>query len=121
MGVLRVKEGVSFPATTGEYTGSIAPGGFRILSALDQTANALSYDLTVTSAADGIHSGPNDPHFRSEAYDVRTHDIPPEQKENVLQMIMGVLPDGRFFGFIEDPNSDNEHIHVQVRRGTTYP
>jgi hypothetical protein len=27
----------------------------------------------------------------------------------------------RFYGFLESPGTDNEHFHVQVKKGTVYP
>src|SRR5271157_3264171 len=101
MGVVRVKNGVQFT--------KIAPGGFRILSALDVVAESLSYDLTITSACDGEHSGPSDPHHRGEAYDVRVHDL--LDKDAVLKALKFELGDKHFFAFLEDSNAPNEHIH----------
>jgi len=99
----------------------IAPGGFRILSAIEQAAKALNCDLVITSGCDGEHSGTNDPHHRGEAYDVRSHDMSPEQKDAVLARVMNVLGWEKFYGFLESPGTDNEHFHVQVAKGTTYP
>lgn len=108
MSVVRVKDGVLFT--------KIAPGGFRILAAID---NASSHeDLVITSACDGEHSGPNDPHHRGEAYDVRTYDL--NDKQGVLEAIQQFLGD-RFYAFLESPDTDNEHIHIQVKKGTTFP
>src|SRR6266403_2404229 len=109
--VLRVKDGVEFTV--------IAPGGFAILAALDNAAGNIGHDVTITSACDGAHSGPNDPHHRGEAYDVRTHDVP--DKEALLSWIKGSLHEDYFFAWIEDAGGDNQHIHVQVRKGTIYP
>lgn len=112
MSAVHVKYGVLFTV--------IAPGGFRILSAIERTARACGVDLTITSACDGMHSGPADPHHRGEAFDVRTHDLGMDAAQRVLQAIKGELNDG-FFAFIESPNTDNEHMHIQVRKGATYP
>lgn len=111
--VVRVKDGVQFTI--------ISPGGFRILEAISKTARTLGFDLTITSACDGMHSGPDDPHHRGEAYDIRTHDLPQDQKAVVLNSLQALLPLANFFSFIEAPGADNEHIHVQVRKGTEYP
>jgi hypothetical protein len=115
---LRVKDGVQFTV--------IAPGGFRILAAFEDAADQIAHDLTITSACDGAHSGPNDPHHRGEAYDIRTKDLP--DKMLTLAKIKDFLgiPESddqgsRFFAWIECAGQDNEHIHVQVRKGTTYP
>ena len=99
----------------------IAPGGFRILSAIDRTAAALDCDLVITSACDGLHSGPNDPHHRGEAYDIRSHDMSPEQKDRVLAQIMMYLGWDSFYGFLEAPGTDNEHFHVQTKKGVPFP
>lgn len=115
---VRVKPGVLFTV--------IAPGGFRILAALEDAADQLGHDLTITSACDGAHSGPDDPHHRGEAYDVRTKDLP--DKNLALAKIKDFLgiPESLeqgpcFFAWIENEGQDNEHIHAQVRKGTTYP
>ena len=113
MSVVLVKSNVLFSV--------IAPGGFRILSAIDRTAAALDCDLVITSACDGLHSGELDPHHRGEAYDIRSHDFSQEQKDRILAQIMTYLGWDRFYGFIESPGTDNEHIHVQTKKGVPYP
>lgn len=112
MNVVRVKPGVLFTM--------IAPGGFRILSAIDQATIELGWDLMITSAGDGMHSGPNDPHHRGEAYDVRSHEFNAEEKDKILATLRRILGD-RFYAFLESPGTDNEHFHIQVCKGTTYP
>jgi hypothetical protein len=112
MSVILVKSNVLFTR--------IAPGGFRILSAIDQVAAQLGVDLVITSACDGEHSGPEDPHPEGKAYDVRSHDLG-DLKEKVIASIMAILGYERFYGFIEAEGTDNEHFHIQVKKGTTYP
>lgn len=115
---IRVKPGVQFSV--------ISPGGFRILAALEDAADQIAHDLTITSGTDGAHSGSEDPHHSGSAYDVRTKDLP--DKNLALAKIKDFLaipesqPQGsRFFAWIENEGQDNEHIHVQVRKGTVYP
>lgn len=112
MGCVYVKSGVLFSI--------IGPGGFRILSAIDQTAKKLC-DLVITSGCDGEHSGPNDPHHLGNAYDVRSHEFSQEQKDLILAQTMNYLGWDQFYGFLESPGTDNEHFHFQVKKGTTYP
>lgn len=112
-GVVRVKDGVQFS--------TIAPGGFRLLEAISRAAQHVGLDLTITSACDGYHSGPEDPHHRGEAYDIRTNDLLPHQKAEVLHALELELEPFRFYWFLEDPGTYNEHIHLQVKKGTTYP
>lgn len=122
MGSLLNKAGVEFAV--------IAPAGQRILDSLRTTAVALPFDLTITSGTDGAHSGPNDPHHRGEAYDVRSKDI--DDKESVLLSVLCNLGDGalspssggyvtrKFFGWLENANGPNEHFHFQLRHGVQY-
>lgn len=107
---VRVKEGVQFKMG--------APGGFVILGAFLHAAQAIAHDITITSGADGTHSGPEDPHFKGEAYDCRIHDLPdPQLALKAMQDFAG----DRFFFWIEDAGQDNAHIHGQVKKGTIYP
>jgi len=99
----------------------IAPGGFRILSAIDQTAAKLGVDLIITSGTDGLHSGADDPHHRGEAYDVRSHEFTSDEKDKILAGIMTLLGWDNFYGFLETPGQDGEHWHIQVKKGTAYP
>jgi hypothetical protein len=109
--VIRVKDGVQFKMG--------APGGFVLLAAITEACASIGHDVTITSGCDGEHSGPNDPHHRGEAYDVRTKDVP--DKNALLGEIQKHLDPARFFAFIEAEGTDNEHIHAQVKKGTTYP
>lgn len=113
IGVLRVKPGVSFAV--------IAPGGFCILSAAEISASQMGLDVWITSACDGEHSGPNDPHRRGEAYDFRTHDFTEENKKQFLGCLIDLLGEEHFYCFLESPGTPNEHIHAQVKKGTVYP
>jgi hypothetical protein len=110
MSALLVKPGVLFT--------TIAPAGFQILWALTEITTYDSNDLTITSACDGEHSGPDDPHHRGEAYDLRSHLLDPAA---LLQDIQALLSPAKFFSFIEDAGTPNEHIHIQLRKGETYP
>ena len=112
MNVVRVKPGVQFSA--------IAPGGFRILSAIDQAAAEFNCDLFITSGTDGAHSGPDDPHHRGEAYDIRSHEFNGEEKQNILLYLRRLLG-SQFYVFLEAEDTENEHFHAQVTKGTTYP
>lgn len=98
-----------------------SPGGVVILSALAYCAEMVNHDLTVTSGSDGDHSGPDDPHYKGDAYDIRIHDLPDQStKDKVLKFLTSYLG-VRFYAFIEAPGTDNEHIHCQVAKGVPYP
>lgn len=101
---------------------TFAPAGARILEVLKRLVAGYDFDVTITSARDGIHSGPADPHHSGEAFDLRTQDLTPAQKLILLMDLRRELykTPRRFFAFLEAPDTGNEHIHVQRRAGTTY-
>jgi hypothetical protein len=107
-----VKPGVLFTV--------IAPAGYLILQALKAATVKLGKDLTITSACDGLHSGPGDPHHTGEAYDVRSHDFPAPLRAGVIATIMQPLDSTHFFGYLEVPGTDNEHFHIQRKKDTTF-
>lgn len=120
--VLKVKDGVQFT--------TIAPAGFRLLAAFDNACIQLGFSLTITSACDGEHSGPLDPHHTGEAYDVRSQGI--DDKDQVLLAVLnqfghptpaegGGYTTAYFFGWLEQAGTANEHFHFQRRKGSIYP
>ena len=112
--------GCLYPKANVLFT-KIAPSGGAILAALSMATVELGVDLVITSACDGEHSGPNDPHHLGEAYDIRSHDFTPEQKDKLLAVVMKTLGWDYFYGFLESPGTDNEHFHFQRAKGKEYP
>jgi hypothetical protein len=111
MGRIKIKPGVEFKV--------IAPAGMRILEVLKSIVKSYTFDVTITSGTDGIHSGPADPHYLGMAYDIRTHDLKPEQKQLLLMDLQKTLGP-EFTMFIESPNTNLEHLHCQRKYGTTF-
>ena len=115
MGTIHVKYGVVF-------TPQLPPAGARILEVLKRLVNSYMFDVTITSASDGEHSGPVDPHHTGEAFDLRVHGLTEAQKSLLLHDLQaGLYKEPRqFYAFLEAPETLNEHIHVQRRNGVTY-
>lgn len=115
MGSLLVKPGVDFGTV-------LAPAGARILEYLKRQVRTYDFDIVITSARDGVHSGPTDPHYSGEAFDLRTKPLTDEQKRRLLNDLRTELyPEPRrFYAFLEAEGTDNEHIHVQRRNGVVY-
>ena len=115
MGRLLVKPGVDFGTV-------LAPAGARILEVVKRLAAGYPFDVTITSARDGTHSGPNDPHHAGAAFDLRTRGLTDDQKALLLVDLRETLYKAprKFYAFLEAPNTPNEHIHCQKRKGTTY-
>lgn len=115
-------------------TQTIAPSGVRILSALERCAQVLGHDLVITCGCDS--HPPDDPHSKGQAFDVRSHDLAPAQKQSLLNAMMQALSEGpadvvtpkdggyvttHFFGWLEHAGQDTEHFHFQQRNGTVFP
>lgn len=111
----------------------ITPALIRLIGVTDQAVRLLGRDLTITCGREGHAIG--DPHTRGEAIDIRTRDLPegtiltlfnwlkatlgsawtvlyevPERPHGVLASICYV-----------NPSASAQHIHVQPRRGTSWP
>lgn len=134
MGILTVKPGVSFDDPAHPGVPLITAAGFRLLGAIEFAVFNSPADWRITSGTDGIHSGPDDPHKRGCAYDVNTHDLTTEQKQTFVRQLIGDLLErgtveatsggwatDKFFAFVEDPGTENEHVHAQLRHGESYP
>ena len=115
MGRLLVKLGVDFGTV-------LAPAGARILEVVKRLVASYPFDATITSARDGVHSGPGDPHHKGEAFDLRTHGLTDDQKALLLADLRETLykTPRKFYAFLEAPGTPNEHIHCQRRKGETY-
>ena len=115
MGKLYTKPGVDFGTV-------LAPAGARILEVVKRLAAGYPFDVTITSARDGAHSGPNDPHHTAEAFDLRTHGLTSEQKGTLLADLRRLLykTPRRFYAFLEAPGAPHEHVHCQRKRGEIY-
>jgi hypothetical protein len=115
-------------------TAVIAPAGVRILAGVHAVAQAMQLDLTITCGCDA--HGPDDPHTKGNAFDVRSKDIPQTRKQELLTEMMarlcetptdaltqkdGGIVSARFFGWLEHAGADDEHFHFQLRNGHTYP
>lgn len=117
---VKVKASVTFTDPSDPSRLLISPAGFLIIEAFKAASKTLGVDLTITSGTDGAHSGPNDPHKRGAAYDLRTHDLAPDVKARLVGAIMAGLGWTHFVGFIEDPGGANEHAHFQPKKGTEF-
>lgn len=122
---LRAKDSVDFAV--------IAPGGFRILAALDAATTLLGRDLVITAGTDS-HPQPS-AHNRGEAYDVRVSDMPEGTILALLDFLrlrlganFTVLYEAptRPTGLLANQTSVNPaatapHLHLQVRKGVAWP
>jgi len=112
------------------------PAGARLLGSLDRVARIRAADLTVTSGSDG-HPATSS-HGRGRAFDVRTHGLTDIEKVELLNDVLDDLDDGQtttltiagiwwaratdhWFGQIEAHGQPNEHLHLQLRNGRTFP
>jgi len=118
---------------TPDVTLKPAPGGFRILAALDAATKVLGRDLTLTAGANDHTSGR---HPLGEAYDVRTRDLSTPELLRLVEFLGRVLGERFYVSYevparpqdaalaaiaVVNPDASGPHLHIQVRRGTEYP
>jgi len=111
----------------------IAPAGFRLLAALDRTAQQVGVDLMITSGTDSHAAGA---HPTGEAYDVSVLGLSAQQIADVRGTLIAIL--GPLFTVLyevpkvpSDPtlrpiayvnvDATGPHLHVQRKKGTIFP
>lgn len=97
---------------------------------LIQNAYEWLPQLVVTSVNDSNHSKiPLSRHYIDEAIDIRTHDFKTTGDRQIfiqyLDLYINQSPEAArknsFLILLEYEGTDNEHIHIQPLKGTTYP
>jgi hypothetical protein len=111
MSTVRFKPGVEFAM--------VAPGGYKILSALKTIAKTFPKDITITAGTDGKHAKTSR-HYIGAAYDVRSHDQTKDEQQTFLAYLDRELGNKQFYYFLEAPGTTNAHWHIQVRAGVVY-
>ncbi len=114
---------------------TVAPGGFVILAALQGLSSVIDLPVEITCACEG-HL-PTDPHTRGEAYDIRTLTWTLAELKLAKSWLRHTLGDA-FTVLYEVPswpadaawrdvvdlvnqNATAPHLHVQVKKNTSYP
>jgi hypothetical protein len=127
---LHVKAGVDLS--------TLEAGGCRILSVLALAPLMLGFSLTISCGNEG--HGPDDPHTKGNALDIRTRDLTPlqilqlhayaqQQLGTELFTVLYEVPiaeraaiDDSLQAYIYGPSDPNaQHLHLQVRRGKEFP
>ncbi len=104
--------------------------GFWMLQCLfeisRQPSNDMPKDIVITSGNDSGH-GENSRHYRNEALDVRSKNFGSRVSKlnfkNRLQNMLNSHPEypNCFTVLFEYEGQDNEHFHVQVKKGMQFP
>lgn len=76
-------------------------------------------NLVITSLNDGQHS-PNSRHYKNEAMDIRSKTFTSRDDKRVFRQEFELFLGPSFRVILEDEGTDNEHFHVQVKKGLVY-
>jgi hypothetical protein len=100
----------------------ITLGLCRILTVLSEIASEMESPkrIVITSINDGAH-GAKSRHYSNEAIDVRSRNFGSHSSKVKFQRRMSRRLGAMFFVDLEHIGTDNEHFHIQVRKGRTYP
>lgn len=77
-------------------------------------------ELVFTSINDSTH-GLNSRHYRDEAIDIRSKNFKDLSDKLMFKHALQDELGSRFTVLLEGLDTDNEHLHVQVKKGTIYP
>lgn len=76
--------------------------------------------IVITSGNDSTH-GDNSRHYKDEAMDVRAKNFPSRESKRAFRTRLEEILGAKFRVLIECEGQDNEHFHIQVRKGLNYP
>lgn len=100
----------------------ISPALAWILFALEGFARKLDVvpELVITSINDSEH-GVGSRHYTNEAVDVRSKNFPDVASKLAFRASLELALGPKFRVLFEDPAGNNEHFHIQVKKGEHYP
>ena len=117
--MILVKSGVKFQRFT--------PALVRMLDVLDSITLSgralvpgMPEDLVITSANDGAHMV-GSRHYRDAALDIRSKTFPNLATKDLFCMVLRTRLGPKFTVLLENAGTDNEHAHIQVKKGGVYP
>ena len=120
------------------------PAGARLLGSLERVARTWPFDIEITSGSEqfALH-GPENPHTRGYAFDLRSHGFTAEQKAAFVgAVLMDLREDDEedapqdvdsgdphaqgsatryWYMQVENIGTPSEHFHCQLRKGVTWP
>lgn len=93
---------------------NVTPPLVRLVAGLSNTvASLLAFpNVYITHGQDGGHKK-GSLHYRYAAIDVRTKNLTPEQQTLLVSALQLRFPKPRFDVLFEDPDTDNQHIHIE--------
>lgn len=111
---IQFKEGVRFK----RWSRALA----KMLSILSLVQNRYEWTpeiITVTSVNDGQHMV-GSKHYIDEAIDIRSKNFTDPTDKLMFISVLREELGGQFTVIFEHQNTDNEHFHVQVRKGIVF-
>ncbi len=78
-------------------------------------------DLVITSINDSRSHMKTSRHYVDEAIDLRTHNFPSRDARRQFRQHLAAALGDQFTVMFENAGTPNEHIHIQPKKGTTYP
>lgn len=104
---------------------AITAGLCRILTALEQVCRLGTHPdvpdpVQITAISNGQHMT-GSRHYRGEAVDIRSKSFQSADAKRWFCDELAAALGPRFTVLLESAGQANEHVHVQVRKGTAYP
>lgn len=102
----------------------LTPGLAFILYALEKfhrrkTVNQPE-NLVITSINDGKHQD-DSRHYKNEAVDIRSKSFASREDKRIFRYELELFLGSFFRVLLENEGTENEHFHIQVKKGMTYP
>jgi hypothetical protein len=98
---------------------AIPPALLHIFAAVVAADATFHEDMVITSVHDSTHAV-GSAHYRDVAVDLRCNDRGPEQDQALCTFLRDFLGPA-FLVLYEGAGTPNEHVHIQLRKGATWP
>lgn len=77
-------------------------------------------DLVITSMNDSLHMS-NSRHYMNEAIDLRSKNFKSQEDKETFRYELELTLGPFFTVILENEGTENEHFHIQVKKGLKYP
>ena len=78
-------------------------------------------NLIITSINDSAKHMPSSRHYQNEAIDLRSRNFLTREDKRIFRQELELYLGSFFRVLLESEDTENEHFHIQVRKGLRYP
>lgn len=102
------------------FFGGFTTGNVEILYALVRMAKMYEFDIVITSANDSKHVAESK-HYKNMAVDVRSKNFYDHAQKSIFMDRLRYSLGPEYTVILEEEGEEDEHFHIQVKKGLYKP